>query len=217
MNKRRSDQEWLDELRGLFGEELQWPAHQDLADFIFVVSYNYLLKRQEGNSAPAIQHYMSEDLAALAEDYTQEILIKLTANEYALLNTYNGSGRFTSWVAVITHNQIASSLRLLAFKSPHVDINNIISLPADGMNPIVETAIRELWEELLDCIKRLIDRRRHAFIRCSIEGVLTADVATELDCTESAVHQLVMHARRNLRDCLIDKGFGPDMLDLFET
>ncbi|MEZ4660853.1 MAG: sigma-70 family RNA polymerase sigma factor [Caldilineaceae bacterium] len=217
MNQRRSNQEWLDELRGQRGAERQQQAHQDLADFVFVVGYNYLLKRQYTNSAPAIQHYLPEDLAALAEDHTQEILIKLTANDYARLNSYNATGRFTGWVAVITRNHIASALRLIFFDHPHDNIEEIIDLPTQDLDPTTQAALREIWDELSDCIHRLIDRRQHAFRRSVIENAPTITIANELECTESAVHQLVMHARRNLRDCMMAKGFGPDMLELFES
>ena len=217
MNPQRSNQDWLDELRGLHGQASQKQAHLDLAKFIFTVAYNYLLDRQFARSAPAIQHYVPEDLAALAEEYTQEILIKLAADDYARLHQYNGSGSFTGWVAVITRNHIASALRRAFFKYPHDNIDEIIDLPTGGLDPTTQAAISEMWDGLIDCIHRLIDRRRHAFVRFSIEDAPTKVIADELDCTDSAVHQLVMHARHNLRDCMMAKGFGPDTLDLFES
>lgn len=213
MKAKRTNQEWLDDLRGLRGADAQKGAVIDLANFLYVVAYNYVVRRQQDGSVPAIRHYVAEDLEALAEDYAQDVLMKLLINNCARLERYSGLGSFTGWVAVVIRNHIASTLRLSSFQHGNEELERLLEQEADDVDPTKEAALREIWEALQDCINRLIERRRRAFIGCYIEDKSARTVAAELGSTEGAVNLLVMHAKRNLRACMDSKGLGPEILD----
>ena len=105
----RNNQAWVEELRGDCGSERQSDAHRELANYLYVVAYNYLRLRQA--DLRALADFAPEEVAALAQDFVQETLEKLARNEFALLASFSGAGKFTSWAAQIVRNQAAMELR----------------------------------------------------------------------------------------------------------
>ncbi|MCB0237375.1 MAG: hypothetical protein KDH08_01795, partial [Anaerolineae bacterium] len=62
---------------------IQASAHKDLANYLYVVAYNYLRLRQA--DLRALADFAAEELASLAQDFVQETLEKLARRDFALL------------------------------------------------------------------------------------------------------------------------------------
>lgn len=105
----RTDQEWLDSLKGGVERNAQAAAIDDLANYLYVVSYNYLKTRKK--SIAYLNSLADEEIGKFAADYVQEFLEKLIVNDFALVDKYNGIGKFTVWAAQIVINLISSDLR----------------------------------------------------------------------------------------------------------
>lgn len=85
---RRSNQEWVEELSNAHNKNVQFKAHSDLANYLFVVAYNYLNKRRE--NLQMLNQLPTEEIASLTEDAVQDFMEKLVRDEYALLSSYRG-------------------------------------------------------------------------------------------------------------------------------
>jgi len=208
---RRTNVEWLTELRGERGFGQQETAHRDLARYLYIVAYNYLRQRQ--HNLPPLGALDPQEHAALAQDFVQEVLLKIAQNNFALLHQFRNTGAFTSWVATILCNLIARELARPFWRqrTREEDAEQLIST----RTPEQITQIEHLRMTIQGCVDHLPSRRRLAFEGCIVQNIDTAEVAQQLQTTINSVHQLVFHARRELRLCLEKQGIGPDALALF--
>ncbi len=223
----RTNQEWLDELRGDRGQPQQRLAYEDLSRYLYVVAYNYLQMRQA--DLASLARFALEELAALSEDFVQETLEKLARDDHALLNQFDGSGRFLSWTAQIVRRQAGQELRRpywqrreLLPEEEHPESDTAEWSPSFKLTALTDpsnlenTAIlQQVAETLQACFNHLPERRRLAFWGCIVEGRSAEFVAQALDTTENAVYLLVYRAKRGLRKCLREAGLDQDVLKLF--
>lgn len=214
-SSQRENWEWVRDLNGTNGSDAQRRAHADLSTYLYVVAYNYLERRR--NSVPVLSEFDNDELAELAQDFVQETLGKLAANNHELLEQYSGAGRFTSWAAQIITNQIASELRRPYWKRRGSLSEELFAQQVDTETLLPETRvlISELHQVLQSCLDQLSERYRIAFVRCIVEGERAEDVAADLDTTSNAVYLLVFRSKRNLRKCVTKSGVGPDALHIF--
>ena len=223
----RENQDWVQELRGDRGLTIQASAHNDLANYLYVVAYNYLRLRQA--DLRALADFAAEELASLAQDFVQETLEKLARRDFALLATYSGAGKFTSWTAQIVRNQAAQELR----KSYWTRRNPLP--PADDSDATQEEAVltRQLddtsaetdparsaqqgqaTEALQRCLAGLSERYRLAVLNCLGDDVPADSVAHALDTTANAVYLIIQRAKRQLRQCLESAGIDRSVLAVF--
>ncbi|MCO6452690.1 MAG: sigma-70 family RNA polymerase sigma factor [Caldilineales bacterium] len=210
MKSNRSNSDWLHELKGAAGVQTQRQAHEDLANYLYVVAYNYLRLRQ--TDIAALDRFAEEEKAALAQDFVQETLEKLAADDFALLQNYRGDGRFLSWAASVVRNQAAQELRRSYWTrriAGSVDGEEesplpLLTLPdlTPASNPADSLEQRELASALQDCIEALPERSRLAFWWTVAEDIPAASVADHFETTANAIYLLVSRARRQLRECL---------------
>lgn len=205
---------WVAELRGEKGWEQQQAAHYDLANYLYVVAYNYLRHRQQLQLPLRLTTYAPEELAAFAQDFTQETLLKLAEKNYARLNQFSGTGNFTSWVARILKNLIASELRHAAWRKQ--ERQSETEQRPTSLTPEAIAQVAQISTILQHCLDQLDQRRRFAFEQCIAEDKRAQEVAPLLHTTENGVNQLVFRARRQLRHCLEQHEIGPETLALFE-
>ena len=158
MDERRSNQQWLDELRGDKGVDAQQEAHLDLATYLYVVARNYLRYRR--SDINALHTLAEEELNELARDYAQDLLEKFTANQFAQLSKFRGDGKFTSWAAQCLRNDIAGLLRRAPFTRDHVGLNDALALPADGAAQDRFVVRAEVVMALENCLEQLQDHYR---------------------------------------------------------
>jgi RNA polymerase sigma factor (sigma-70 family) len=72
------------------------------------------------------------------------------------------------------------------------------------------------WERLRPCVERLAPNRRRVFELIDLEGTSPADTAEIMGMKRNNVNQLAARARRDLRNCLEQRGFlrSEDVLGL---
>ncbi|MCB0206226.1 MAG: sigma-70 family RNA polymerase sigma factor [Anaerolineae bacterium] len=223
----RDNQEWVQELRGDRGGQQQEAAHCELANYLYVVAYNYLRIRQA--DLRALAAFPVDDLAALAQDFVQETLEKLARNQFALLATYSGAGKFTSWAAQIVRNQAAQELRksywtrrnpLPASSDPDEDGAEPLLLQrladtSDEADPARRAQQTQVAATLQGCLAGLSERYRLAVLNCLGDNVPAEAVARALDTTANAVYLIIQRAKRKLRQCLERAGLDKTVLAVF--
>lgn len=223
--RERTHQEWQDELRGARGAAAQRAAHEDLGRYLYVVAYNYLRLRE--GDVPALAGFAREELAALAQDFVQETLEKLARNGFALLATFRGTGSFQGWAAQVVRNQAAQELRKAYWarravappdtERPDEDTFGPLTLSlqpdeAREANPERQAMYRQVCEALQCCLDALSERYRLAVLNCLGEGRAAESVAAALQTTANAVYLMVHRAKRQLKECLLRAGVGPEAL-----
>lgn len=211
-SRERTNQDWLDELAGGSGRNAQEAAHQDLMSYLYVVAYNYLTKRQD--NIAVLEEFGAEELARLAQDFVQETIEKISRNQYELLAQYSGAGRFTSWTAQIITNLAASELRRPYWGRRQIVTDTVYHSREDteSVSPASAAVQSEVTDILYNCIEKLSERYRVAFLRCVGDGDRAEDVAEDLDITANAVYLLVYRSKRNVRKCIEKSGLGADVL-----
>ena len=225
----RNNQAWVEELSGDCGSERQSDAHRDLANYLYVVAYNYLRLRQA--DLRALADFAPEEVAALAQDFVQETLEKLARNEFALLASFSGAGKFTSWAAQIVRNQAAMELRKSYWtrRTPlpaSDDSEELSEQPwlaqnladtSGEVDPARRAQQQQVQDILQHCLARLPERNRLAIVSCIADDVRAELVAQTLNTTANAVYLLIARSKRQLKECLQRAGLSRDVLSIFET
>ena len=225
----RNNQAWVEELRGDCGSERQRDAHLDLANYLYVVAYNYLRLRQA--DLRALADFAPEETAALAQDFVQETLEKLARNEFALLASFSGAGKFTSWAAQIVRNQAAMELRKSYWtrrtalpvgedseeSSEQPWLAQTLTDTSVGVDPARRAQQQQVQEILQHCLAGLPERNRLAIVNCIADDVRAESVAQTLNTTANAVYLLIARGKRQLKECLQRAGLSRDVLSIFQT
>jgi RNA polymerase sigma factor (sigma-70 family) len=219
---KRTNDEWVAALRGDLGYRAQEEAYGDLADYLYVVAHNYL--RSHKADIPRLRCKSNDQLAALAEDFTQNTLMRLALEQ--LYNRYRGEGRFLSYMAAVVLNEVRQELRGKKWQ-----IYEEVLLPpelkyepesGDRLPPFEPEAFpdstpetwqlqREVWETIQQCVEQLPERWRRAFVWNVFEGLSATKVKDRLNApSEQAVYNLINRARRRLKACLIEASWDLD-------
>lgn len=219
--RRRSNQAWIEDLRAGRG-------YEDLARYVYRVAFNDLLKRRA--DLGLLHSFTDHDLAELALEFAQDVVVKLCENDYARLGKYNGDGAFTSWVARIAVNTVGQELRKMQWlrreRSPEVegegedDRDDRLSVQAqptsqdaDVEGEVMRRIARRAYQA---CLDRIPKRQAQAFRECVEEGRKAQVVAQEMGCSVGAVYLLVFGAKKSLQKCLRAERIGSDILQEFE-
>lgn len=224
---KRNNLSWVEELRGDCGGDVQRQAHQDLARYLYVVAFNYLRLRQ--GDLYRLADLAAEELAALAEDFVQETLEKLTRDDFALLGRYSAGGNFTSWAAQIVRNQAAMELRKSYWTRrgplPQTGANDdngaetALTVELVDPSPAIDPARRAQQQQVHDlmqrCLAHLSERYRVAVLNCLGDDVAADVVAHALGTTPNAVYLIIQRAKRQLRACLEQSGLDRSALAVF--
>jgi RNA polymerase sigma-70 factor (ECF subfamily) len=224
----RSNTDWIRGLCGAEGADAQRLAHEDLANYLYVVAYNYLRLRQD--SLPSLTAFAPEELAALAQDFVQETLEKLARNQFALLDQFRREGRFTSWAAQIIRNQAAMELRrpywTRRLDLPHEQEEGDRLTAAAPRTPAAaatkadpeHAAQRAQVTSIVEaCLEHLPARCRLAIVGCIAEESRAESVAQTLNTTANAIYLLIARGKRQLRECLQRAGLTREVLRLFDA
>lgn len=221
----RSNTDWLQDLTGSRGYAAQRAAHEDLARYLYVVAYNYLQLRQ--GDVARLAGFAPEELAALAQDFVQETLEKLARGQFALLTSYSGAGKFTSWAAQIVRNQAAMELRKSywtraakqALDAPADEDTAALSHELADSSPAGDPARQAqqnaVHGQMQRCLERLSERYRLVVLNCLGDDINAEMVARQLDTTANAIYLIIQRAKRQLRACLEQAGLDRSVLALF--
>lgn len=130
----------------------------------------------------------------LAEDVVQDTFIKVMSS----LHTYRGDGPIAAWLYRIGYREaIAGSRRRRDTPTAPEDMLRKGDRPTATVEDTVLT--RELGLRLDSAINQLSEPLRATFALRDIEGLSTAQVASVLDVSESAVKMRLVRAREALR------------------
>jgi RNA polymerase sigma-70 factor (ECF subfamily) len=228
----RTNQEWLDALRGPGRDEA-------LADL------RALLVRGLGY---ALAGYPSVDDSIL-EDFAQDALLKILDG----LDSFRGESRFTTWAQKIAVRVAFTELRRHRWRDVSLD-EMIGSRKADPSTPLrtgPSTALRRgpstgsgrssgprfipdtladpsagpeqqaIQRMLLSTLRRIIateltDKQRQALVAVRIHGVPLEEVARRMGTNRNALYKLLHDARQRLKKRMMAEGLSPqEMLAAF--
>jgi RNA polymerase sigma-70 factor (ECF subfamily) len=200
----RTNQEWLDALRG--------PGREDaLADLRMLLVRG--LRR-------ALHDVPEQSL----EDFAQEALLKILAG----LDSFRGESRFTTWAFKIAIHEAFTELRRRRWKN--VSLQDLVAKYDEGdftpsvladRAPSPEQCVTQ--QMLLEMIRQLIDeelteRQRQAMIAAVFWGMPGDEVARQLGTNRNALYKLMHDARQRLQKRLLAKGLSvDDVMGAFEA
>ena len=212
----RTNQQWLDELSGKHGKEIQQTALNDLGKELYTHAYHHLLKIQ--TSKAVLKGLAASEISDFAKDFAQDAVEKIAHKNFALLEKYQQKGSFKAWVATVTTRIIASELRR-PFWERRTPMSAKIERKQqeEKYSPEVMASIAEVRQALQSCIQKLPERSRIVFIRCTIENEPAEILAEEFETTANAIHILNFRTREKLSKCMQQKGFDQDSLNIFEN
>lgn len=196
---KRTDRRWLEDLRGHHGIALQTEALSDLSRYLLVVAYNAVKKRHD--SLLSLQVLSDESLELLAEDFSQDLLLKISKNNFALLDKYEARGKFTSWLAQIANNEIA-----VEFRKAHWNRQLLLSDAAEhqlldqkSLSPETQVLNSYVNEVLGEKIAALPENMRVALVRCLLLEERATNVALDMGVSANTVYLLIHRAKKILR------------------
>ena len=202
----RTNQEWLDALRGEDRDE----ALADLRAFL-VHGLRYALA-----SWPAVDGATLEDLA-------QEALLKILNG----LDSFRGESRFTTWAQKIAVNFAFTELRRRRWQEVSLDDLGASSqadfVPEALVDPSADPEKQALQRRLLETLRQTIateltDRQRQALVAARIQGMPLAEVARRMGTNRNALYKLLYDARQRLKKQLEAQGLPPqEILAAFES
>ena len=200
----RTNQEWLDALRG--------PGREDaLADL------RMLLVRGLRRALPDVP---GQNL----EDFAQEALLKILAG----LDSFRGESRFTTWAFKIAIHEAFAELRRRRWRN--VSLQDLVSKYDEGdfmpsvladRTPSPEQRVTQ--QMLLEMVRQLIDeelteRQRQAMIAAVFWGMPGDEVARRLGTNRNALYKLMHDARQRLQRRLLARGLSvDDVMGAFEA
>jgi RNA polymerase sigma-70 factor (ECF subfamily) len=203
----RTNQEWLDELRG----PEQGNALDDLRALL-VRGLRYALADRS--------NVTEVDL----EDFGQDALLKILAG----LDSFRGESRFTTWAHKIAINVAFSELRRRRWRD--VSLQDLIAQHEDegDFTPVVLTDSAPTPEQqaaqqmMLEMVQRLVmeeltDRQRQAMMAVMQGGMPLEEVARRMGTNRNALYKLLHDARRRLKKRMMAQGISPQtVLAAFE-
>ncbi|MEM7126952.1 MAG: sigma-70 family RNA polymerase sigma factor [Chloroflexota bacterium] len=208
----RTSAQWIAELRGNLGPFPQHEAHYDLSAYLYVVLSNQLTTRR--SSLPRIATLHSQEINCLIEDFLQSFMLKMTQNDYALLDKFSGTGRFLAWAAQVSINMMMSEMRKVEWRNQSLSSEKIY-VDSETVMPEIEAMRSDLAEGIDESLAHLPERYQQALRRCIMNGDCAKDVAEDLGISQNAVNILVYRAKKAMRKQLKRRGIGPEALTVF--
>ena len=159
----------------------------------------YALDRLWSAVRPSVARWVGAEVrdADAAEDVIQGVLIQV----WRRLVTFRSEGRFTSWLYVVTRNQIRMARRAEERHRRHrveVSLTDLASACPEGcyLDGIVAD---KLVERISDAVLGLPVAQRQAFIEVDLHGWTPTEAAKELPMAPGVVRSNLCRARRQLR------------------
>jgi RNA polymerase sigma-70 factor (ECF subfamily) len=206
MERKRTNQEWLDDLQG--------PDHEEaIADLLAI------LKR---GLTYALSSRGNVDEGHI-EDFAQDAVLRILDK----LDTFRGESQFTTWANKIAIHVAFTELRRRRWQN--ISLDGIVesqegdwipeSLADPGATPEQQATQRQLLSTLRRLITReLTDKQRQAMVAIVLQGMPLDEVARKMDTNRNALYKLLHDARKALKRELLAEGLSPDdVLDAFET
>jgi RNA polymerase sigma-70 factor (ECF subfamily) len=200
----RTNQEWLDALRGPGREQ----ALADLRAFLI------------RGLRHALADWSNVDQTTL-EDFAQEALLKILAN----LDSFRGESRFTTWAQKIAVRVALTELRRHRWRDVSLDkitsFPDTDSIPYRTADPSAGPEQQAMQQMILDTLRRLIseeltDKQRQAMTAVYLRGMPLEEVARRMGTNRNALYKLLHDARQRLQKAMVAEGVSSqDVVDAF--
>jgi RNA polymerase sigma-70 factor (ECF subfamily) len=200
----RTNQEWLDALRGPGREQ----ALADLRAFLI------------RGLRHALADWSNVDQTTL-EDFAQEALLKILAN----LDSFRGESRFTTWAQKIAVRVALTELRRHRWRDVSLDkitsFPDTDSIPYRTADPSAGPEQQAMQQMILDTLRRLIseeltDKQRQAMTAVYLRGMPLEEVARRMGSNRNALYKLLHDARQRLQKAMVAEGVSSqDVVDAF--
>jgi RNA polymerase sigma-70 factor (ECF subfamily) len=207
----RTNNEWLADLRA--AGDARDAALTDLRAII-LRGLPFALAGKLSPDTPALE--------ALAEDVTQETLLKVLAH----LDTFEGRSLFTTWVQKIAVREALSELKRRRWRDvplPEMTDHEDSDTPAREMaDPAPRPETRAERNDLLQRVRRMVaqeltDKQRQAVELLALRGLSVEAAARQLQVKPNALYKLMFDARARLKQRLEREGLTPaQILSVFE-
>jgi RNA polymerase sigma-70 factor (ECF subfamily) len=209
----RTNEQWLSELTAEASAK-QALALEDLRVRLYQGILYYLTRERSDLSSRS-----RADLEQMAEDFTQEGLLRILKN----LQSFRGDSQFTTWATKVAVRVAISELRRARYRDFSLE-----DLTSDGeilprMNPdfgsdhpagpekAAERAdiLRHIESAMVDTLS---DRQRAALEAVALRGVPLEIVAEQMQTNRNALYKLLHDARSRLRAALERDGLSVDYI-----
>jgi RNA polymerase sigma-70 factor (ECF subfamily) len=134
-----------------------------------------------------------------ARDLTQEVFLRVHSHR----DSYEPSGKFSSWIFSIAHNLYVSSLRrkkwLIPWPRSKDDPDELIDIASQDPSPQEVVANNEFSHIVKQCIQGLPFLQREALILREYENLDYEEIAKILHKSLGTIKTLIYRARQNLK------------------
>jgi RNA polymerase sigma-70 factor (ECF subfamily) len=201
----RTNQEWLADLRG--------PQQAEA-----LAELRHILLKGLGYALAGYGNVRDADL----DDFVQETLLRILA----MLDTFRGESRFTTWAQKIAVHGALTELRRKRWQDVSLD-----QLTAGDMgteiiphflaDPSAGPERQAMQQILLDHLERVIaeeltERQRRALLAVYIHGVPLGKMARRMGTNPNAIYKLLHDARKRLKERMLHHGISAqEMLAFF--
>ncbi len=196
--KKRTNEEWLDALRG----PKQDKAIGDLREVLVRGLKVTFAGRVRG-------------LHETAEDFAQDALIRVLNN----LDSFRGESRFTTWAQRVAVRVAYTELRRRRWRD--VSMQEVLerheqsgrepdALTDRTSSPEQQTARNMMVETLQSFIaEELTNRQREAMVAVMFEGMPLEEAAQRMETNRNALYKLLHDARKKLKKRIEAEGLSP--------
>jgi RNA polymerase sigma-70 factor (ECF subfamily) len=145
-----------------------------------------------------------------AHDAVQETLLVFVQKA----NQFDGRAMVRTWLFGILFKKVAERRRAFAREEAVDDIEAVVDARFDAAGrwirppraPDADLSVGQAMSWLEECLERLPDRRRTAFVLREVEQLETDEVCNVLEVSRNNLGVLLFRARNALRECLEAKG-----------
>ncbi|HZU13637.1 MAG TPA: sigma-70 family RNA polymerase sigma factor [Chloroflexota bacterium] len=130
-----------------------------------------------------------------AEDICQETL----ARAMVRVGSLQSGAAFRSWLFSIARNLSIDSFRSRRRLCPMPD-EEVLPLPLYGDTPQEKIEVREEHQTVVEALGKLAASHQRVLVLREVDGLSYADIASEMNVSQSAVETLLFRARRRLRE-----------------
>ena len=171
-------------------------------------AFRVLVERYQGRAYRLARRILGDP--DRARDAVQEGFLKA----YASLDRFEGRSSFYTWLYRLVFNQCIDMKRRDR-SGRHVEWNDEVAgeaefaataLPAGSGEPDAEAERGELREALIHAVAALPDDARRTLLLREVHGLSYAAIAVALEIPKGTVMSRLHHARRRVRELLIEAG-----------
>lgn len=200
MTESRSNSEWTSALRADGPEQ-----ERALADL-----RGYLVSGLQRGLTKWLEAY-SPELEALAEDATQEALVRILDR----LDSFEGRSQFTTWAYKVAINIALSDLRrkqwqdvsLEEMLEPKKEIDAGRSLRGEQVGPEQTVEQQELLARISEIIEDELTPRQLSLMKAAVlQNIPMEALAQKLDVNRNALYKMMHDARLKLKRRLVLEG-----------